>query len=127
MWRIKAMDSMLLRDKVAIVAGGGRGNGAMTSKLLGEAGAAVAVVDIEPERAESTAAEIVAGGGRALPIVAELRETDQVEALVRKTRETFGGIDILVNVAGGMNVYAPWRKLVDWTEEDWDMIQARNL
>ena len=71
----------LLDGKVAIVAGGGGGGiGAQTSRVLAAAGAAVAVVDIEAERAEQLREEIEARGGRARAITADVREQSGVAA-----------------------------------------------
>lgn len=117
----------LLRGKTAIVAGGGRGIGEATSRLLSAAGAAVAVLDNEPDRAEGVARSIRANSGTSLPVHADLRDEDQCrEAVDRVTRE-FGGVDVLANVAGGMQAHAEWRPLRDWPTEDWDRIVHLNL
>jgi 3-oxoacyl-[acyl-carrier protein] reductase len=117
----------LLAGKVAVVAGGGRGIGAATSHMLARAGAAVCVIDLEIERADRVAAEINSGGGRAVGAQAELRDPEQVAATVDWAVANLGGIDILVNVAGGMNAYAPWMRMADWDDETWDEIIGRNL
>lgn len=111
----------------AIVAGGGRGIGAATARTLAQAGAAVAIVDVDPARAQAVAGEIADAGGSALGLVAELRDPEQVARAVDATAERFGRLDILVNVAGGMNAYAPWRRAADWDEATWDEIVDRNL
>ena len=117
----------LLAGHGAIVAGGGRGIGAATARTLAEAGAAVAVVDVDPARAQEVAEEIAGAGGSALGLVAELRDPEQVARAVDAAAERFGQLDILVNVAGGMNAYAPWRRAADWDEDTWDEIVDRNL
>jgi NAD(P)-dependent dehydrogenase (short-subunit alcohol dehydrogenase family) len=117
----------LLAGKVAVVAGGGRGIGAATSHMLARAGATVCVIDLEIERADRVAAEINSGGGRAIGAQAELRDPEQVATTVDMAVANLGGIDILVNVAGGMNAYAPWMRLADWDDETWDEIIGRNL
>ena len=122
-----SLQTTLLETKVAIVAGGGRGIGATTSKTLAEAGAAVAVVDIEKDRAENTAKEIEAAGGRAIPIVADLLESTQLERLVQQTVDAFGSVDVVANVAGGLVTYVKPRPMIEWSEYDWDQMLERNL
>jgi 3-oxoacyl-[acyl-carrier protein] reductase len=118
----------LLDGKVAIVAGGGGGGiGAQVSRTLAGAGAAVAVVDIERERAEAVCKEIDAAGGRSAAIAADLRDPASARAIVSTARSTFGRIDALANVAGGMHQHAAWRPLTQWSEEDWDRIVSINL
>lgn len=118
----------LLDGKVAIVAGGGGGGiGAQTSRVLAAAGAAVAVVDIEAERAEQLREEIEARGGRARAITADVREQSGVAAITEATLAAFGRIDVLANVAGGMQQHAKWQPLAHWDEEAWEKILAINL
>jgi NAD(P)-dependent dehydrogenase (short-subunit alcohol dehydrogenase family) len=117
----------LLAGQVAVVAGGGRGIGAAVARTLASAGAAVAVIDVETDRASEVVDAIAGSGGHALAIRAELRDAPQVEAAIHQAAATFGGVHVLVNVAGGMHAYAPWRRLADWDEETWDEIIDRNL
>jgi len=116
-----------LRDKVAIIAGGGRGIGEAAAKLLAEAGAAVAVVDVKPHRAERVATAIEKAGHHAIPIEAELREPDDVARMIETTCDTLGGIDTLVNVAGGLHAFSRWTRMAEWSEEQWDDAMSRNL
>ncbi len=118
----------LLQGRVAIVAGGGGGGiGAETSRTLARAGAPVAVVDLDAASAKSIRDEIEAAGGRAVAITADVRSSDGVAAIVAETRDAFGRIDVLVNVAGGMHRHASWRPLADWDEASWDRILEINL
>jgi 3-oxoacyl-[acyl-carrier protein] reductase len=117
----------LLAGKVALVAGGGRGIGEATSRILASAGAAVAVVDVEPERARSVSAAIAASGARSIPLVVDLRDEEQCLRAVEDTVTALGGLDVLVNVAGGMSQVAEWRHLEHWTTEDWDAVVDLNL
>ena len=66
-------------------------------------------------------------GGRAIAVQAELRDAQQVELAIDDAVTAFGGVNVLVNVAGGMHAYAPWRRLGDWDEHTWDEIVDRNL
>ena len=116
----------LLENQRALVIGGGRGIGRAISLQLGEAGAAVAVVDLERDRAESVAAEI-AKTGIAFPLVADVRQTEDVESAVREAREALGGIDVLITVVGGNNAFVPWQPLHETSEEQWDLVSGINL
>jgi NAD(P)-dependent dehydrogenase (short-subunit alcohol dehydrogenase family) len=98
-------DNFRLDGKVAIVTGaGGRGNsiGRAYAVALAAAGAAVVVVDLNGEGAQSVADEIVATGGKALAAQADITDTASVQAMADKAKATFGGIDILVNNAALM-------------------------
>jgi NAD(P)-dependent dehydrogenase (short-subunit alcohol dehydrogenase family) len=104
-----------LSGQVAIVTGGGGGIGRAIALAFAEAGAAVAVADIVPERCEETAARIRERGREALPAVTDVRDTDQVRAMVDAAREQFGRIDILVNNAGG----TAKKRFLDQSERSW--------
>ena len=117
----------LLAGKAALVVGGGRGIGRAVSLTLGAAGAAVAVVDLEAERADGVAAELAAAGARAVPSSADIREADAVARVVREARDALGGIDILVTVVGGQNAFAAWQPTHQWSEEEWDLVVGVNL
>jgi 3-oxoacyl-[acyl-carrier protein] reductase len=116
----------LLAGKRALVIGGGRGIGRAVSLQLGQAGASVAVVDIERDRAQSVSDEI-AQTGSACPLTADVLQTDDVERVVGEAREAFGGIDVLVTVVGGHNAFAPWQPLHECSEEQWDLLMGVNL
>lgn len=89
----------LLNGQVAIVSGAGSGIGRVTALELAELGAEVFICGRRAEPIEATAA--LAPDGRIHPIVADIREEDQVEALVSQVLEHHGRIDLLVNNAGG--------------------------
>ena len=94
-------EARALSGKVAIVTGAGKNIGKAIALALAEDGAAV-VVNGRGDRAivEETAGEIRAGGGRALPYLADVSKPDQVAAMVAEAVKEFGGIDIAVNNAG---------------------------
>jgi 7-alpha-hydroxysteroid dehydrogenase len=94
------MNPFSLEGKVAIITGGGRGIGAGIARVFSDAGAAVALTARTLSQVEEVAAEINAGGGRALPIQADLYDNSQLPAVIDKTIAEFGGIDVLVNNAG---------------------------
>ena len=106
---------ILLEDQIAFVTGGGAGIGAGIALALARFGASVALVDIDRERADATAAKIEALGRRALVCEADVRDTDQIRAAVDATRDAFGRIDILINNAGGVR----GRPFLDQSERSW--------
>lgn len=89
-----------LKDKVALVTGGGRGVGRGVCLRLAAEGAKVVVNDFHERRAERVAAEIKEQGGQALAAQADITQLAQVRAMIAKAVETFGPVDILVNNAG---------------------------
>lgn len=91
-----------VEGKVALITGAGHGQGAAGARLFATEGAAVTVADIDMENAESVAAEIVAAGGRAIPVRADVSDPAAVESMVDRTVNEFGGLHILYNNAGVM-------------------------
>lgn len=84
----------------ALVTGAGQGIGRAVAQLLASKGVKVAVNDIVPERAENTVKLIADAGGEAFAAIGDIADPTVVEDLFRQLDERFGGIDILVNVAG---------------------------
>jgi len=90
-----------LKGQTALVTGASSGIGLGVAKALGAAGADVVVNYVSaPEAAEGVAAEIRAGGSRALAVRADVSREDQVRGMFVQMLEAWGGIDILVNNAG---------------------------
>jgi len=87
--------------KVALVTGGGTGIGRATALAFAETGAAVVLCGRRPEPLSAVKSELTTAGAECLAVPADVREADQVEALVGRTLERFGVIDVLVNNAGG--------------------------
>ncbi|CAN7353053.1 SDR family NAD(P)-dependent oxidoreductase [Rhizobium sp. LjRoot258] len=88
-----------LSDKVAIIAGAGRGIGRATAELFAAEGAKVAVLSVTPVNITTVVEHIQSQGGTALGIACDLSDGDQITNAVARVVEAFGGIDILVNVA----------------------------
>jgi NAD(P)-dependent dehydrogenase (short-subunit alcohol dehydrogenase family) len=114
---------MRLANRVAIVTGAGSGIGRAIAHRFGNEGAAVVCADRKGETATTTAGEIRAANGRALPVTVDIAEPVQVQAMVDKAVAEFGGIDILVNNAG-VGLHRPF---LDTSLEDWDRVMNVNL
>ncbi len=115
--------SFSLTGKVAIVTGAGQGIGAAIAQALAAAGAMVAINDINPDRAERTADAILAAGGTAVAIPADVSNKFQCVHLVETTRAQWGQLDILVNNAA----VKPQSTILKMDEWDWQRTLDVNL
>ncbi|MGZ4707660.1 MAG: SDR family oxidoreductase [Acidimicrobiales bacterium] len=95
------LDAFSLDGKIAVITGGGRGIGAACARTFAAAGADVAISARTPEQLELVADEVRALGRRAFVFPADVNELDQLEAFVAATVDELGGIDLVVNNAGG--------------------------
>jgi citronellol/citronellal dehydrogenase len=86
---------------VALISGGGTGIGRATALELASTGARIAICGRRPGPLAETAALVEAGGGACLVVPTDVREPDQVDALLDAVLERYGRIDVLVNNAGG--------------------------
>ena len=112
-----------IENKIAIVTGGAGGIGSAIVQRLAREGAKIAVADLDGQAAQERAADVIATKGEALAIVADVTNKQSVEGMVKATKDRWGRIDILVNVAGG----ADRKPVVDMTAQDWDHIVDMNL
>ena len=112
-----------LKDKVAIVTGGGQGIGRAIVVRLAQEGADVVIGDLNTDAASAVADEVQAAGRRALVVRTDVAQAKDRRALVDAALAKFGKIDILVNNAGIVRVSDPLKI----TEEEWDLIQAVNV
>jgi NAD(P)-dependent dehydrogenase (short-subunit alcohol dehydrogenase family) len=88
-------------DKVAVVTGGAGVLCSSMCRTLAGLGAKVAILDLNPEAAESLAAEICSTGGEAISVACDVLDKPNIESAAQKILEVFGRIDILINGAGG--------------------------
>jgi NAD(P)-dependent dehydrogenase (short-subunit alcohol dehydrogenase family) len=112
-----------LDGRVAVVTGGGSGLGAAMAKGLAQAGAALAIVDVNEDGAASTVATIEEQGGRAVSLPCDVTVKQQVDALADRVVDELGRADVLVNSAG-MAYRSPAE---EFPEEEFDRIIALNL
>ena len=114
---------MRLEGRSAIVTGAGSGIGRAIAVGFAAEGASVVTADIVAERARSVADEIVATGGRARPVTADVSKRDHVHAMVEAAVGEFGQVDILAAVAGIATV----RNFLELSDEEWNEVIAVNL
>jgi NAD(P)-dependent dehydrogenase (short-subunit alcohol dehydrogenase family) len=113
-----------LQDKVALVTGGTSGIGRETAVLFAKAGAKVAVAGRREAEGQETVELIRAAGGDGLFVKADVSKASEVDALVQKTVERFGRLDIAFNNAGTEGVWVP---IARQSEEDFDRTIDVNL
>jgi len=94
------MDLLDLHGRVALVSGAAQGMGRAMSLAFAEAGADVMVADVNAAGAQATADHIASLGRRAIPVVCDVTDIDQIRAMFAGLDQAFGRIDILGNVAG---------------------------
>jgi NAD(P)-dependent dehydrogenase (short-subunit alcohol dehydrogenase family) len=114
--RPAVLDRFRLDGRRALITGAGQGIGRAFAHALGEAGAAVSIVDVEAERAERVAGELRDKGVESFPLALDATEDGAAEAMVQAVVDRWGGLEIAINNAG-VNPSAPAE---DTTPEQWD-------
>ena len=113
-----------LRDKVALITGGGSGIGRASCLLFAEHGAKVVVADSVAEGGEQSVRDITAAGGHASFVQADVSKSADVQGMIRHTVQTYGRVDILFNNAG---IEGPSAKLANYDEDAWERVIAIDL
>lgn len=117
------MSNLRLKEKTAIITGGGSGIGRATALAMASEGAAVAVFDVNAEAAEAVAAEAAALGVRSVGLAVNVAAEEEVAAGVARVRDEFGQIDVLFNNAGIIRR----ANVLETTTEEWDRVMAVNV
>lgn len=115
---------MLLKDKVAIITGGGRGIGRAIARRFAAEGAAVLIAARTSKEVQAIAAEIRAAGQKAAAISADVAQESGCQKIADEARKRFGQIDILVNNAG---LLGPVKAAEEISVREWDEVLAVNL
>lgn len=113
-----------MTGKVVVITGGASGIGRATAFAFGRQGARVVIGDINAEAAEDTVAKIRDKGGEATYVRADVTKSADVQQLVQRAVDLYGGLDYAFNNAGFVGSPAG---VVDTTEEDWQRALATNL
>jgi cyclopentanol dehydrogenase len=112
-----------LKDKVAIVTGGGAGIGGGISRVFARESASVVIAEIDGEIGPKAESEIRAGGGVATFVKTDVRKEADIRSMIETTMASFGRIDILVNNAGvGIGKTAEQSSM-----EEWDLMVGVNV
>ncbi|RMD62483.1 MAG: 3-oxoacyl-ACP reductase FabG [Alphaproteobacteria bacterium] len=112
-----------IKGRSVIVTGASKGIGKGIARVFAKHGANVMIVARGEEAAAGTVEEIKAGGGSAAYCLADVSQWDDVQRMVARTEEAFGGLDILCSNAG----IFPQAKILDMAPEDWDTVLDTNL
>ena len=110
--------------QVAVVTGAGSGMGLATAQAFAGAGAAVVLADINEHALRAATDELTAAGHRALGVTCDVSDEDQVAALVERTVDAFGRLDMAFNNAG---IQVPPCDAADEPAENFDRVNAVNL
>jgi NAD(P)-dependent dehydrogenase (short-subunit alcohol dehydrogenase family) len=113
-----------MMSKVVIITGGASGIGRATAIAFAREGARVVIGDLDKASGESTVSAIKETGGEGIFVHVDVGTPADVQELVRKTVEQYGGLDYAFNNAGLVGSYAG---IVDTPQEDWNRVVATNL
>jgi NAD(P)-dependent dehydrogenase (short-subunit alcohol dehydrogenase family) len=117
------LPSFRLDGKVAVITGGGRGIGQAIALAFAESGASLALLSRTPGELEDTVAQVQARGGRALSLVADVRDRQALAQAFAHANDVLGRLDILVNNAG-TTVRKP---AMDYTDDEYEHVMSTNV
>ena len=112
-----------LQDKVALISGAARGQGACEAELFAQEGAKVVLTDVLDDEGEAVAAEIRQQGGDAVYLHLDVTQEQQWQDVIQATVDRYGKLDILVNNAG----IFPMFRVEETTVELWEQVMAINV
>ena len=113
-----------MKNKIALVMGGGAGTGRATVLAFAREGATVVIADVNEKGGRDTLALVEAQGGSGLFVLADMGKTDDVIAVVEQTKDAFGALHMVSNNAA---LGAPNKPVTDLTEEEWDRCMGVTL
>lgn len=93
--------NMRFQGRTAIITGSASGMGLVASQEMAKEGAVIYMVDINEERLRQAAQDICSHGGQAVPCVCDIRDYEQIQAVVKQCMDEQGHVDIVINFAGG--------------------------
>jgi len=114
-----------LENKVALVTGSGRGVGRGVALAMAEEGAAIGLIDLDAETVRATTELIESAGGRAVAVHGDVARRADCQAVIDRTVEAFGGLDVLVNNAAWTPT--PGLRLVDFDDATFGRVLETNL
>lgn len=114
----------LMDNKVALVTGAASGLGLATAKAFAEAGASVVLADWNEKEVRAAAEKLATNRYKALAVVCDVSDDQQVEEMIDKTVATFGHLDVAYNNAGVQNELA---EAADQTRQDFDGVTGVNF
>ncbi|HWE90043.1 MAG TPA: glucose 1-dehydrogenase [Pseudonocardiaceae bacterium] len=112
-----------MSKRVALVTGGAQGIGAGIAQTLGEQDFQVAVADLNLDAGRATAQSIIAAGGRAIAVHADITDTASLQAALKSVTEELGPVEVVVNNAG----WDDFMPFLDTTEQFWDRVLDINF
>jgi len=112
-----------MKKKVAWISGATSGIGEATAKLMSQKGFAISIIGRRIEIGKQIAENINKKGGSAIAIKCDISDEEMVKASVDETVEAFGGINVLINNSGMVEV----KKLHDYSSSDWDKVMNVNV
>jgi len=121
------LERVLAGKRAVILGGGGGGIGRAITRAFAAAGGALAVADVDRQRASEAAAEATAAGVEAHALVGDVRSGAEVERVVAEAAHELGGLDIMVTVVGGQLAFVPAARVHEITDVDWDTVFDVNL